>query len=111
MTQPQAKSVETRSAAGAAAGRLRVLATSDVHVHLQSFDYYSDNHNPTIGLTRTAKLIADARAEMDRDAAPGATLLVDNGDWMQGTPMGEVAVQGGSVVLRAGRVHPAVSRL
>ncbi|MDA7419793.1 5'-nucleotidase C-terminal domain-containing protein [Tritonibacter multivorans] len=108
MTQPQAKSVETRSAADAAAGRLRVLATSDVHVHLQSFDYYSDNHNPTIGLTRTAKLIADARAEMDRDAAPGATLLVDNGDWMQGTPMGEVAVQGGSVVLRAGRVHPAV---
>lgn len=108
MTAPKANSAETRSAAGPAAGRLRVLGTSDVHVHLQSFDYYSDNHNPTIGLTRTAKLIADARAEMDRDAPHGATLLLDNGDWMQGTPMGEVAVQGGADILRTGRVHPAI---
>ena len=108
MTEQKANLAESRSAAQRAVGRLRILGTSDVHVHLQSFDYYSDSHSPTIGLTRTAKLIADARAEMDRDAPKGATLLLDNGDWMQGTPMGELAVQKGSAMLRTGRVHPAI---
>ena len=108
MTQPKAKPAETLSAAGAAAGRLRVLGTSDVHVHLQSFDYYADALNPTIGLTRTAKLIAEARAEMAQTSPQSATLLLDNGDWMQGTPMGEVAVQAERAALKTTQRHPAI---
>jgi len=71
------------------AGRLRLLATSDVHSNLLSHDYYADAPNPAFGLSRTASLIAAARAETE--AAGGATLLLDNGDWLQGTPLAEYA--------------------
>jgi 2',3'-cyclic-nucleotide 2'-phosphodiesterase/3'-nucleotidase len=69
--------------------RLRLLATTDLHMHLAGFDYHADRPDPTRGLTRIAGLIATARAE---SAARGdAVLLVDNGDALQGTPMGDLA--------------------
>lgn len=64
---------------------LRLLATTDLHLHLTSHDYAADRPAPDIGLTRTAQLIAQARAEA---TVQGATvLLFDNGDGMQGTPL------------------------
>lgn len=72
-------------------GRLRVLATSDVHSNLLSHDYYSDSPNPGFGLSRTSSLIAAARQEID--AAGGIALLVDNGDWLQGSPLAETDIQ------------------
>jgi 2',3'-cyclic-nucleotide 2'-phosphodiesterase / 3'-nucleotidase len=68
---------------------LRILTTTDLHMHLTSHDYYADRADPTVGLTRTASLIQAARAEAEK--ANITTLLLDNGDSMQGTPMGEVA--------------------
>ncbi|MCG7623986.1 5'-nucleotidase C-terminal domain-containing protein [Epibacterium sp. Ofav1-8] len=82
------------------AGRLRVLATTDVHSNLLSHDYYADSSNPAFGLSRTASLIARARSETD--AMGGATLLLDNGDWLQGTPLAETAAG------QAGIVPPAI---
>ncbi|TNJ47572.1 5'-nucleotidase C-terminal domain-containing protein [Phaeobacter sp. B1627] len=69
------------------AGRLRLLATSDVHSNLLSHDYYADAPNPGFGLSRTGSLIAQARAEIEAEA--GISLLLDNGDWLQGTPLAE----------------------
>lgn len=66
--------------------RLRILCTTDLHMHLTGFDYYTDRPDPAAGLTRLATLIARARAE-----AGGPVLLFDNGDLAQGTLMGEVA--------------------
>ncbi len=58
-------------------------------MNLTGFDYYSDQPDPTIGFTRTASLIRTARAEAD-----GAlVLLFDNGDALQGTPLGDQAAQ------------------
>ncbi|MEX0318220.1 MAG: bifunctional 2',3'-cyclic-nucleotide 2'-phosphodiesterase/3'-nucleotidase [Ruegeria sp.] len=71
--------------------RLRLLATSDLHMNLLSFDYYADRSEPTVGLTRTASLIRAARAEAN--ASGTSTLLVDNGDSLQGTPLGEWAAE------------------
>ncbi|MEE2811019.1 MAG: 5'-nucleotidase C-terminal domain-containing protein [Pseudomonadota bacterium] len=68
-------------------GRLRVLATSDVHSHLLSYNYYTDQEHPGIGLSRTASLIGAARKEVAESGA--ITLLVDNGDWLQGSPLAE----------------------
>lgn len=68
--------------------RLRILSTTDLHMHLTSHDYYTDRADHTVGLTRTATLIHAARAEAAHQNA--LTLLLDNGDGMQGTPMGEV---------------------
>jgi 2',3'-cyclic-nucleotide 2'-phosphodiesterase/3'-nucleotidase len=42
---------------------LRILATSDLHAHLRSWDYLKNRPNPAVGLARTASLIAKARAE------------------------------------------------
>lgn len=83
---------------------LRLMATTDLHVHILPYDYYTDKPSAQIGLARTAALITEARQE----AANG--LLVDNGDFLQGNPMGDyVAGQGGSAG-QGGRapcaVHP-----
>ncbi|MCO6383900.1 bifunctional 2',3'-cyclic-nucleotide 2'-phosphodiesterase/3'-nucleotidase [Oceanicola sp. 502str15] len=64
---------------------LRLLATSDLHMHLLPYDYHADAPSDAVGLSRVASLIAEARAEV-----PGA-LLLDNGDFLQGTPLGDHA--------------------
>ncbi|WP_170335649.1 bifunctional 2',3'-cyclic-nucleotide 2'-phosphodiesterase/3'-nucleotidase [Ruegeria arenilitoris] len=71
--------------------KIRILATSDLHMNLNGFDYHSDAPEPTIGFTRTATLIRDARAEAEEEGA--LVLLFDNGDSLQGTPIGEWAVE------------------
>lgn len=63
---------------------LRVLATSDLHTQIMPWDYLADRPSPGRGLVRTAALIARARAEV-RDC-----LLLDNGDFLQGSPLGEL---------------------
>lgn len=69
--------------------RVRILATSDLHMNLGSFDYYADRPDPSVGLTRVATLIRNAR----RDAEGALVLLFDNGDSMQGTPIGDLAMR------------------
>lgn len=78
--------------------KLRILGTTDVHVNLMSWDYYQDKAIEEYGLARTATLIKAARAEQPN------TLLVDNGDLIQGNPMGDVMAR--IKPLPAGAVHP-----
>ena len=65
---------------------LRLLATSDVHMHLTGWDGRADDAATLRGFNRVASVIRAARAD-----APGPVLLLDNGDSLQGTPLGEVA--------------------
>ena len=69
--------------AGAARLRLRLLETTDLHVNVYPYDYYRDRVDDTVGLAKTASLVAAARAE-----APNS-LLFDNGDVIQGSPLGD----------------------
>lgn len=62
--------------------KLRIMETTDVHTNLMSYDYYKSAAAPTVGLARTATLVKEARKEEPN------TLLVDNGDLIQGTPLG-----------------------
>nr|WP_111300848.1 bifunctional 2',3'-cyclic-nucleotide 2'-phosphodiesterase/3'-nucleotidase [Paracoccus saliphilus] len=81
--------------------RLRILATSDLHMHLLPYDYLASRPSHHMGLSRTASLIQEKRAEVQ------ASLLLDNGDFLQGGPMGEVvARQGGT-----GADHPAIAAM
>lgn len=68
-------------------GLLRILATTDLHSNLLSHDYYADRPDPGVGLSRIATLIAEARREAK--AVGGATILLDNGDALQGAPIGD----------------------
>ena len=64
--------------------RLRLLQTTDLHAHVLAYDYASDQPTDRVGLARTATLIAQARAEAKN------CLLFDNGDFLQGTPLGDL---------------------
>ncbi|MFV7640089.1 bifunctional 2',3'-cyclic-nucleotide 2'-phosphodiesterase/3'-nucleotidase [Shewanella algae] len=77
---------------------LRVLETTDLHTNIMDYNYYSGKEDPTIGLARTASLIHAARKEVTN------TVLVDNGDLLQGSPMGDFMAKVG---IADGEVHPA----
>ena len=92
------------AAAGTLAGeadstvQLRVLETTDIHVHIVDYDYFQDRPDPGYGLVRTAALIRAARNEVAN------SVLVDNGDLLQGNPLGDfIARKRG---LWEGEVHP-----
>ena len=92
-----------RPAWGAGTVRLRLLETSDLHMFIYDFDYYKNRPDPTVGLAKTATLIAAARAE-----APNH-MLFDNGDIIQGSPLGDYLAQDYQARagnLPAGVVHP-----
>ena len=79
---------------------LRIMETTDLHVHVFPYDYYSDKPRDTVGLARTAAHIADIRAEATN------TMLVDNGDFLQGNPMGDyIAYERG---MKEGDLHPVI---
>ena len=62
---------------------LAVLETTDLHANVLSYDYYRLAPDATLGLERTATLIRRARAEFPN------TLLLDNGDTIQGTALAD----------------------
>ena len=49
--------------AAANQSHLRVLATTDLHVHVYPYDYYADKPNDTMGLARSATIIREIEAE------------------------------------------------
>jgi 2',3'-cyclic-nucleotide 2'-phosphodiesterase/3'-nucleotidase len=62
---------------------LAVLETTDLHSNVVGYDYYKLVGEPSFGLDRTASLIAQARKEFPN------TLLLDNGDTIQGTALAD----------------------
>mgnify|MGYP001799705514 CR=1 FL=1 len=63
---------------------LRVLSTSDTHGHLLGYDYARAAVVEAWGLARAATCISRARAD-----AP-VSILLDNGDFLQGTPLAQL---------------------
>jgi len=81
---------------------LRILETTDLHVAVFAYDYFADAPNDTMGLARTASIIEAIRAEA------GNSMLVDNGDIIQGNPMGDyIAYEKGL----DGNVHPIIAAM
>lgn len=85
--------------AAAAELRLRLLETTDIHMNLLSWDYYQDKATDEYGLARTVTLIRQARAEAQN------SLLFDNGDLLQGSPLGDFVAR--VKPLAPGQLHPA----
>lgn len=82
--------------------QLRVLETTDLHANIMDYNYFTGTTDATMGLARTASLIAAARAEVAN------SVLVDNGDLIQGSPLGDyVAAKG----LAEGDVHPVMQAM
>ncbi len=94
-TQQQEK---TNKSDGKHVVNLRILGTTDIHTNLYNYDYYKDAESLEFGLAKTATLIKKARAEVEN------TLLFDNGDLIQGNPLGDYKAKVDK--LEDGEVHP-----
>ncbi len=82
---------------------LRLMETTDLHVHVFPYDYYADRPVDTVGLSRTASIIEGVRAESTN------SLLLDNGDFLQGNPMGDyIAYERG---MKEGDMHPVITAM
>ena len=79
--------------------KLRLMETTDLHMSLIGYDYYQDKPTTEYGLAHTATLIKAARAEVKN------SLLFDNGDLIQGNPLGDYVAR--IKPLAPGQVHPA----
>ncbi|WP_314140467.1 bifunctional 2',3'-cyclic-nucleotide 2'-phosphodiesterase/3'-nucleotidase [Buttiauxella noackiae] len=90
------------TSAHAATVDLRILETSDLHSNMMDFDYYKDTSTEKFGLVRTASLINAARGETLN------SVLVDNGDLIQGSPLGDYMAAKG---LKKGDIHPVYKAL
>lgn len=81
-TETRAAATETTTPVEGQSVDVRILATTDLHTNLVNYDYYQDKPVETLGLAKTAVLIEEAKAENSN------IVLVDNGDTIQGTPLG-----------------------
>ncbi|MBM6616303.1 bifunctional 2',3'-cyclic-nucleotide 2'-phosphodiesterase/3'-nucleotidase [Bacillus suaedaesalsae] len=82
---------------------LRILETTDIHTNLVDFDYYKNATAPKLGLAKTATLVKQAKQEVEN------SVLVDNGDLIQGTPLGTYKAK--IDPLEEGEVHPAIKAM
>ncbi|MBM7662345.1 2',3'-cyclic-nucleotide 2'-phosphodiesterase/3'-nucleotidase/5'-nucleotidase [Bacillus mesophilus] len=82
---------------------LRIMETTDIHTNLLSYDYYKNAEAPKLGLAKTATLVKQARKEVKN------SVLVDNGDLIQGNPLGTYKAKVDP--LEDGEVHPAIKAM
>ena len=82
---------------------LRIMATTDMHMHVLPYNYIADRPSARLGLARTAALIEQRRAER-----PGS-LLFDNGDFLQGNALGDYVAE--TEQPRDRSIHPAVAAM
>ncbi|MDK2595787.1 bifunctional 2',3'-cyclic-nucleotide 2'-phosphodiesterase/3'-nucleotidase [Pseudoalteromonas obscura] len=77
---------------------LRLMETTDLHANVLNFNYFTDAQDNKVGLVKTAALIHKARNEAQN------SVLVDNGDLIQGSPLGDYIAK--IKTLQDGEVHP-----
>lgn len=101
-TTPQALTETSQPVEGQSVD-VRILATTDLHTNLVNYDYYQDKPVETLGLAKTAVLIEEAKQENPN------VIMVDNGDTIQGTPLGNYK----SIVdpIEEGEQHPMYAAL
>ncbi|MCR9108709.1 bifunctional 2',3'-cyclic-nucleotide 2'-phosphodiesterase/3'-nucleotidase [Marivita sp. XM-24bin2] len=89
--------------ANANQAHLRIMETTDLHVHVHPYDYYGDRPTDTVGLSRVASIVQNIRSEATN------SLLLDNGDFLQGNPMGDyIAYERG---MKEGDMHPIITAM
>jgi len=62
---------------------LRIMETTDIHMYLANYDYFKQSTSETLGFANTATLIKQARKEVKN------SVLIDNGDLIQNSPLGD----------------------
>lgn len=78
---------------------LRLIATSDLHACLLPYDYCKNRPAAGRGLGEVSRQITEARAGVSN------SLLFDNGDFLQGSPLADFVASSG----RRRRAHPVIA--
>ena len=70
---------------------LRIAAITDLHANLMNYDYYTGSEAENLGFTKISTLIKEAKNEvsLSDDETIDNFLLLDNGDTIQGTVLGD----------------------
>ena len=87
----------------ASAVQLRLIGTTDVHARIGPYDYYRDRPDNSFGLAKAAALITEARREVSN------CLVFDNGDLIQGSPLGDWAAE--ALTRRVIATHPMIAAM
>ena len=96
--QGHSGAAEQEMTSAASIVKLRLLETSDLHMFVYDYDYYQGRQDNTVGLARLSTLVAAARAQSRN------SLLFDNGDIIQGNPLGDYMALPGHLTEAGG--HP-----
>ncbi|ETT44722.1 bifunctional 2',3'-cyclic nucleotide 2'-phosphodiesterase/3'-nucleotidase precursor protein [Paenibacillus sp. FSL R7-269] len=86
---------------------LRLMSTTDVHTNVYGWDYFKGAASATVGLDRTSTLVKAAR----NDAEGKYNLLLDNGDLIQGTPLGTYMAQVSDFKTSEDQIHPIIAAM
>jgi 2',3'-cyclic-nucleotide 2'-phosphodiesterase/3'-nucleotidase len=92
--------------------RLTVLGTTDTHGHVLNWDYFKDaefddaQHND-VGLAKISTLVNAIRAERGRCA----TLMLDAGDTIQGTPLSYYYARVDPITGAGAPIHPMAAAM
>lgn len=82
---------------------IRIMATTDLHMNLLGYDYFLGRESHLHGLSAVASLIGEFRTTHEN------CLLFDNGDLLQGTPLGDYIAETWEAVPRS--PHPAIEAM
>ncbi|NIB42391.1 bifunctional 2',3'-cyclic-nucleotide 2'-phosphodiesterase/3'-nucleotidase [Pseudomaricurvus alkylphenolicus] len=80
---------------------LRIIETTDIHMYFANYDYLSRSVDETVGFANTATLIKQARSEALN------SVLVDNGDLLQNSPLGDYEAFKRKAEILNGKTHVA----
>lgn len=93
----------------------RIMATTDLHANIMDHDYYTDKPNQNLGLSKVANLIEKSKKEIDKNKNIADkidnSILVDNGDTIQGNPLASVYAMNKETQTKAGEKYPSYEAL
>lgn len=73
--------------------KLRIIATSDLHMHVMAYDYYTGQLDHSGSLSALVEPIFELRRTAASEDQGRACVLVDNGDLLQGNPLADHLAQ------------------
>ncbi|MEH6943367.1 bifunctional 2',3'-cyclic-nucleotide 2'-phosphodiesterase/3'-nucleotidase [Bacillus sp. JJ722] len=91
---------------------LTILSTTDVHNYLMNYDYYTTTESDNTGLVKVSTVIKKFKEESRKKSNNGAidnVIVVDNGDLIQGNPLGDYFARVEPV--KSGEEHPVYKAL
>lgn len=93
----------------------RIMATTDLHANIMDHDYYTDKPNQNLGLSKVANLIEKSKKEIDKNKNIADkidnSILVDNGDTIQGNPLASVYAMNKDTQTKPGEKYPSYEAL